>query len=90
MALDTDPTGRRSRWVLELDPFNWVMVHKDRARHRNADALSRRPVPPDSPGADMVAPHTSVVTVAGDLSETLPWDGVALVPPATTYSLGGW
>lgn len=24
-----DPTGRRSRWVLELDPFDWVMVHRD-------------------------------------------------------------
>lgn len=29
MAIDNDPTGRRSRWVLELDPFDWVTVHKD-------------------------------------------------------------
>lgn len=25
MSIDKDPTGRRARWILELDPFNWVM-----------------------------------------------------------------
>ena len=49
MAIDSDPTGRRGRWVLELDPFNWSIVHKDGPSHKNADALSRRPVSPASP-----------------------------------------
>ena len=43
MTLDNDPTGRRSRWILELDPLNWDMVYKDGQRHMNADSLSRRP-----------------------------------------------
>lgn len=43
MSIDDDPTGRRARWILELDPLNWVIVHKDGRHHKNADALSRRP-----------------------------------------------
>ena len=27
----------------ELDPYDWVIVHKDGSRHANTDALSRRP-----------------------------------------------
>ena len=44
MAIDNDPTGRSSRWILELDPFDWVMAHKYGSRHKNADTLSRWPV----------------------------------------------
>ncbi|KAI5610196.1 hypothetical protein C0J50_5549, partial [Silurus asotus] len=43
MSIDNDPTGRRGRWILELDPLNWVIVHKDGHCNGNADALSRRP-----------------------------------------------
>lgn len=43
MALDNDPTGRRSRWILELDPLNWDIVYKDGQHHMNADALSHQP-----------------------------------------------
>ncbi|XP_076863392.1 zinc finger protein 800a isoform X1 [Brachyhypopomus gauderio] len=43
MAIDNDPTGRRGRWILELEPYNWEIAHKDGQRHLNADALSRRP-----------------------------------------------
>lgn len=32
---------------MELDPQNWVVLHKEGSRHKNADALSRRPVTPD-------------------------------------------
>ncbi|CAL9686084.1 unnamed protein product [Knipowitschia caucasica] len=42
MSIDNDPTGKRGRWILELDPFNWAIIHKDGSRHLNADALSRR------------------------------------------------
>ena len=43
MAIDKDPTGKRARWILELDPYNWTMQHKEGRHHTNADALSRRP-----------------------------------------------
>ncbi|RVE68761.1 hypothetical protein OJAV_G00094570 [Oryzias javanicus] len=46
MSIDNDPSGRRGRWVLELDPFDWTIIHKEGVKHRNADALSRRPVSP--------------------------------------------
>ena len=45
LQIDNDRTGRRSRWALELDPYNWEIIHKAGARHTNADALSRRPDP---------------------------------------------
>uniref|UniRef100_A0AAV2JZ45 Gypsy retrotransposon integrase-like protein 1 n=1 Tax=Knipowitschia caucasica TaxID=637954 RepID=A0AAV2JZ45_KNICA len=43
MSIDKDPSGKRARWILELDPYNWSMQHKEGRRHTNADALSRRP-----------------------------------------------
>ncbi|KAL0151982.1 hypothetical protein M9458_052700 [Cirrhinus mrigala] len=48
MSIDDDPTGRRPRWILELDPLNWVIVHKDGHQHKNADALSRHPEESDT------------------------------------------
>lgn len=29
MSIDKDPTGRRARWILERDPYNWIIQHKD-------------------------------------------------------------
>ncbi|CAL9702845.1 unnamed protein product [Knipowitschia caucasica] len=26
MSIDNDPTGKRGRWILELDPFNWAII----------------------------------------------------------------
>lgn len=52
MSIDKDPTGRRARWILELDPFNWVMKHKHGHQHANADALSRRPPEYESEATD--------------------------------------
>lgn len=45
LPIDNDRTGRRSCWALELDPYDWVIVHKSGTQHTNADALSRRPDP---------------------------------------------
>lgn len=46
LPIDNDRTGRRSRWALELDPYDWVIVHKSGVQHTNADALSRCPEVP--------------------------------------------
>lgn len=43
IPIDNDRTGRRACWALELDPFEWTVIHKDGRSHLNADALSRRP-----------------------------------------------
>uniref|UniRef100_H3AIA3 Gypsy retrotransposon integrase-like protein 1 n=1 Tax=Latimeria chalumnae TaxID=7897 RepID=H3AIA3_LATCH len=43
LGLNNDHTGRRARWALELDPYDWVDVHREGQNHLNADALSRRP-----------------------------------------------
>ena len=39
-----DPTGRRGRWALELDPYQWTIIHKEGKKHTNADAMSRIPL----------------------------------------------
>uniref|UniRef100_A0AAV2J220 Gypsy retrotransposon integrase-like protein 1 n=1 Tax=Knipowitschia caucasica TaxID=637954 RepID=A0AAV2J220_KNICA len=44
LPIDNDRTGRRCRWGLELDPYDWIIVHKSGVQHTNADALSRCPV----------------------------------------------
>lgn len=54
IPIDSDRTGRRARWALELDPFEWTVIHKDGHRHLNADALSRRPVTGDTVEQDTV------------------------------------
>ncbi|KAJ8333902.1 hypothetical protein SKAU_G00412210 [Synaphobranchus kaupii] len=43
MALDGDHTGRRARWALEIDPYNWTVEYRQGPRHGNADSMSRRP-----------------------------------------------
>lgn len=46
--IDNDRTGRRARWALELDPFEWTVIYKDGHCHLNADAMSRRPADTDT------------------------------------------
>lgn len=41
--IDNGRTGRRSRWALELDPYDWIIMHKSGAQHTSADTLLRRP-----------------------------------------------
>ena len=68
LSIDNDRTGRRSRWALELDMYDWKIVHKSGAQHTNADALSRRPdldagqTNCDAPGATCGLVHTSTQT----------------------------
>ncbi|KAK3506113.1 hypothetical protein QTP70_002660, partial [Hemibagrus guttatus] len=74
LSIDDDPTGRRGRWILELDPLNWVIVHKDGKQHKNADALSRRPDTPSPSEAEasvgeVLEVNVSAQTVARCLFE---------------------
>ncbi|KAJ8369482.1 hypothetical protein SKAU_G00095100 [Synaphobranchus kaupii] len=43
MALDGGHTGRRARWALEIDPYNWTVEYRQGPRHGNADSMSRCP-----------------------------------------------
>lgn len=43
LPLDHDPTGRRARWAIELDLYDWHVIHREGVKHLNADAMSRRP-----------------------------------------------
>ncbi|CAL8350264.1 unnamed protein product [Lota lota] len=38
----TQTPETQTSWALELDPYDWMIVHKSGAQHTNADALSRR------------------------------------------------
>ena len=35
------PRGRRARWVMELQQYNFTIEHKPGKENKNADALSR-------------------------------------------------
>ena len=37
-----DPTGRRTRWAIELDNYDFELVYKKGSTHCDADAMSRR------------------------------------------------
>ena len=39
-----EPIGQQARWQAFIEQFNFTIVHRPGTRHRNADALSRRPV----------------------------------------------
>ncbi|KAL6466207.1 hypothetical protein MHYP_G00263400 [Metynnis hypsauchen] len=80
LPLDHDHTGRRARWAVELDLHDWTIVHRDGAKHLNADAMSRRPsdsplelslVPP-KPLQTSTATQTTTVCVQQPLAQG--WD----------------
>jgi hypothetical protein len=33
--------GRRARWILRLEPYNYTIIHRPGRKHNNADAMSR-------------------------------------------------
>ena len=39
MALDCDPTGRRARWALEIDLYDWTIEYRQGTKHANADSV---------------------------------------------------
>lgn len=43
--VDNDPTGRHSRWILELDVYDYNLLHRESKQHAKANAMSRRPDP---------------------------------------------
>lgn len=54
MSLDCDPTGRRARWALEIDPYDWTIEYRQGKKHANADSMSRRHLPAED-AAQVVA-----------------------------------
>lgn len=43
-------TGQHARWALMMQSFNFTMRHRPGAKHLNADALSRLPLPSSEDG----------------------------------------
>ena len=35
------PKGRRARWIMELQQYNFEIIHRSGKENKNADALSR-------------------------------------------------
>ena len=40
-----EPIGQQSRWLEQLEAFDYVIVHREGRKHQNADAMSRIPCP---------------------------------------------
>lgn len=57
VSIDTE---KRARWILELDPLNWVILHT------NADALSRRPQDPEAGMGNNALPEATPQVNAKD------------------------
>ncbi|KAK7877977.1 hypothetical protein WMY93_031357, partial [Mugilogobius chulae] len=83
MSIDKDPSGKRARWILELDPYNWILQHKDGHSHTNADSLSRRP--------DRSAGDTAAVINVVESSPAPPCDNISesAAPQPTAPVSGG-
>ncbi len=45
-AVNNDPTGRRARWILEMDVYDFTILYREGKLHSNADSLSRDPSSP--------------------------------------------
>src|SRR6266498_378001 len=37
----SEPTGRRAKWIIELQQYNYMIEHRSGKKNQNADALSR-------------------------------------------------
>lgn len=46
-TVDNDPTGRGARWLLELDVYDFFVIHREEKQHANGDSMSRRPRSPE-------------------------------------------
>lgn len=86
MSIDKDPTGKRARWILELDPFNWVIQHKEGQQHKNANAFSRRLHAPETSIVNDFSRTTQVNAIdsGGDLSASQSGTLLSL-PPAVSH-----
>jgi len=47
-----EPIGQQARWQAFIEQFSFVIMHRPDTKHRNADALSRRPPTLDSGDAN--------------------------------------
>ena len=67
-----DPTGRLARWALQLQQYNFEIIHRPGSVNGNADALSRRTYLNESmePPAVPVSPVTSTTNVPVSLPVT--------------------
>ena len=43
VPIQDDATGRRARWIVELDAYSFNIIHRKGRSNQNADALSRLP-----------------------------------------------
>ena len=43
VPIQDDATGRRARWIVELNAYSFIITHKKGTAHQNADAMSRMP-----------------------------------------------
>eukprot|EP00794_Sanderia_malayensis_P014549 gene14549-16052_t len=58
-----DPTGRLARWSLQLQQYDFEIIHRAGTVNANADALSRRTYSLDALTSNVIHPHSLPLTV---------------------------
>ena len=62
-----DVTGRRMRWIIELESYDFELIYRQGRKHNDADALSRR----DNPDEDCATDDEGLAGMEADHPEDL-------------------
>jgi hypothetical protein len=70
-SIETDPTGRRVRWAMELFGYNFQIFYRMGKKYTAADALSRHPHPDEASNTQINGEEDGEIIV-GAIREKLP------------------
>ena len=82
------PIGQQARWLEILEEFDYSVQHRAGAKHSNADALSRRPIPEQNlmqVSAVCKANRSPTAVTTSPATETIDWVSAQLEDPDVKF-----